>query len=90
MASSFHAVAFSIIFHKEFVAILHATTGERVKDLLEKVGLQERIISNLDDLKNRENSFDIIDYEKVDLILSDWRKDSLSELYRICDQMTKR
>ena len=90
VASSFHAVAFSIIFHKEFVAILHATTGERVKDLLEKVGLQERIISNLDDLKNRENSFDIIDYEKVDLILSDWRKDSLSELYRICDQMTKR
>ena len=84
VASSFHAIAFSILFHKEFVVVLHDTTGERVKDLLEKVGLQERIVKGADDFKKREQSFRNIDYKKVDTILADWKKSSLLELRKMC------
>lgn len=86
VASSFHAVAFSIIFHKEFVVILHDTTGDRVKDLLEKVGLEERIITGIEDYEDKENSFKLIDYSKVDSMLTEWRNYSLTELMKICSQ----
>ncbi|WP_125710947.1 polysaccharide pyruvyl transferase family protein [Lacticaseibacillus porcinae] len=45
LASSFHAVAFSVIFRKKFLAIPHVTTGARIIDILESLNLSSRIYS---------------------------------------------
>lgn len=46
VTSSFHAVAFSIIFEKTFFAFLHSTAGERVENILRICGLESRIYRN--------------------------------------------
>lgn len=81
VASSFHATAFAIIFEKDFVSVLHKKTGSRVKDLLEYLGLQDRIIAD-------ENDFSInlltpIDYKRVNSKLAEWRSESLKILKEI-------
>ncbi|MBQ8248241.1 MAG: polysaccharide pyruvyl transferase family protein [Lachnospiraceae bacterium] len=43
VTNSFHGTAFSIIFKKQFVTIAHTTRGKRMKDILEKLGLSERL-----------------------------------------------
>lgn len=43
VTNSFHAVAFSIIFEKKFMAFLHRSRGERVRNILEICGLMDRI-----------------------------------------------
>ncbi len=42
VTNSFHGVAFSIIFEKQFMAFLHSSRGERVLNLLQIHGLEER------------------------------------------------
>lgn len=47
VTSSFHALAFSIIFEKKFYAInLNLGQDERLKDLVRKVGLEDRLIDD--------------------------------------------
>ena len=43
VTNSFHGTAFSLIYGKQFVTVPHLTTGNRVTDLLKRVGLQGRI-----------------------------------------------
>lgn len=61
VTSSFHATAFSVIFHKRFVAALHPTTGARVRSLLESVGLQNRIYESADDFHRFSTDFAGVD-----------------------------
>lgn len=79
VTSSFHATVFSILYHKQFVAALHPTTGERVKSLLTKLGLADRIVyeynDNVTELMNQP-----IDYAPVDLKLSKLREESIDFL----------
>ena len=79
VTSSFHATVFSILYHKQFVAALHPTTGERVKSLLTKLGLADRIVyeynDNVTELMNQP-----IDYVPVDLKLSKLREESIDFL----------
>ena len=42
VTNSFHGTVFSILFQKKFVTIPHAVTGNRVTELLDKLGLSER------------------------------------------------
>lgn len=42
VTNSFHGTVFSIIFQKKFVTIPHAVTGNRVTELLDKLGLSSR------------------------------------------------
>lgn len=78
VASSFHAVAFSIIFKKKFVVIPHAVTGSRISNLLEVLGLSDRIVkdSSAFFLKEINNSFE----PSVDRRLSELRKQSVEFL----------
>ena len=80
---SFHGTVFSILFEKQFVALLHKETGSRVKSLLTKLGLEDRIVDNYDDYKSRK--FNPIDYNRVNKVLEQWRQESLEELKRICE-----
>ncbi len=63
LSSSFHATAFSHIFHKKFGAILPEKNGERIESLLSLSGLEKHIINKADDYKVL---FEDIDYEGVD------------------------
>ena len=79
VTSSFHATIFSILFHKQFVAALHPTTGERVKSLLTKLGLADRIVYEYND-KVTELMKQTIDYASVDLKLSKLQEESIDFL----------
>lgn len=65
ITSSFHGLAFSIIFHKPFIVVLSGEEGkdERLLNLLKIIGLEDRIFSRKMTLKdiNRE-----INYSEVD------------------------
>ena len=45
LTNSFHAVAFSLIFHKPFLVYNHRTLGARIEDLLLSLGMSERIMT---------------------------------------------
>lgn len=60
LAASFHAVAFSIIFKKQFHVIMKSG-AERVESLLRKLGLENRRIQHSKEIELREK----INYEKL-------------------------
>lgn len=72
--NSFHGTVFSVIFKKKFVCIPHPETGYRVKELLEKISLRERIVydaeSALDTMDNE------ICYEDALRMLDIYKKES--------------
>ena len=50
VTNSFHGTVFAVQFGKKFVVIPHATTGNRVTELLDKLGLQDRYGSDAETL----------------------------------------
>jgi len=67
VSTSFHGVAFSIIFKKQFYALGMRNNSERVTSLLKSLDISDRYITNIDTLENINNP---IDYKKVDDTLS--------------------
>lgn len=63
ISSSFHATAFSHIFHKKFGVILPNGNGERIESLLELSGLSNHIIKNKEDITN---IYSDIDFASID------------------------
>lgn len=52
IASSFHAVSFSLIFDKEFATILPKKNSARIENILEIAGKSNRIVRSKSDIKN--------------------------------------
>lgn len=50
ISDSFHGTAFSIIFEKNFVSVPNEVGGTRIKDLLKRLNLSNRVISNPDEI----------------------------------------
>lgn len=76
ITSSFHGLAFSIIFKKQFV-VLCADEGKfsRIASLLELVGLSSRYVSSLNYLTEHPEILTTgIDYQKVDKIIGQQRQ----------------
>lgn len=48
VTSSFHATVFSVIFEKQFVTVPHPSTGSRVRDLLNSIGLNSRMVESFE------------------------------------------
>lgn len=67
ITSSFHGTAFSIIFHKEFYSIVNPASPSRISNLLNICGLSSRGIYKVEDI-----DFDSIDFETVDMKLSEY------------------
>lgn len=84
VSSSFHGVAFAILMEKEFTAVLHEKTGDRVKNLLEYLDLEERIVSDNEDFQMRSQHWKPIDYNKVGEKLNEFREESMKCLREIC------
>ena len=74
---SFHGMIFSIIFHKKFFVIPDETTNSRMYNLLNKLGLEDRIIKDIEDIKDIDRE---IDYSLVDEIINKEREKSLNFL----------
>lgn len=65
LTDSFHAICFSYIFQKEFIALEKdglISTSSRLKNLLNMMGLEERLITT----ENYHKNFSKIDYDKVE------------------------
>lgn len=72
VTSSFHGTVFSILFEKKFFCTMDSaksTINNRIASLLSKVGLDNR-------LTGMKTYNDVIDYEKVAILLKNWIGDS--------------
>lgn len=76
LSSSFHGLAFSIIFHKEFFVSFNSN-AERAKSLLKDVGLLDRFMNPKEEIPC---NFTLIDYSKVEYLLQKLRMISINYL----------
>lgn len=77
VTNSFHGTIFSIIFKKQFYTIPYPGRGSRMIDLLNELGLKERIVESIDDNISIDQ---MIDYEKVYRRLDTLKEESKSFL----------
>lgn len=84
ITDTFHGSIFSIIRHKQFVSFcrcknsIGSTNAEKLEDMLDRVGLSERIVTNLNDM---ETILDMpINYREVDNIRKAERKRAIEYL----------
>ena len=77
LTDSFHATAFSTIFHRDFMIIPPPRFNSRISDYLSLINLKNRIITNFDDYSYCNVP---IDYSYIDTTLKREREKSLDFL----------
>lgn len=83
ITDTFHGTILSIITHRQFISVVRNTgygNSEKLNDLLEKFGLNDRIIKNLYELERRVEKK--INYEKVDEVIKSERNKSYEYLQK--------
>jgi len=81
VTDSFHCVAFSIIFNKEFIVLANPERGiARLENILKKVGLEDRLFTDIKTLKDSETLKEKIDYSSVENKLKLYREKSMDFL----------
>ena len=82
VTDSYHGSILSVNFNKDFYSLCGNTTHElRKVDILERLGLRERVISNPNILLKQD--YELIDYDRINAIISDMRSESVSYL-KLC------
>ncbi len=67
VTNSFHGVAFSIIFHKDFVAFQHSSVGTRISNILEMCGLEENLYrEDMEKKAGFQEQERTVDWDKVE------------------------
>ncbi|WP_296954768.1 polysaccharide pyruvyl transferase family protein [uncultured Dialister sp.] len=82
VCGSFHATAFSLIMHKNFVSVVPKPNGERILSLLEEAGLKERA---MDDMLYEDILEKKIDWNHVDENLLNYINSSKNYLQSVLD-----
>lgn len=82
---SFHGLAFSIIFEKEFFVIHRADMEDRTRDLLAALGLSDRGFDSYEDYCARKAFIQPIDWRAVREKLAVIRENSRNALRDICN-----
>jgi hypothetical protein len=77
LTNSFHGTAFSILYNKQFVCVAPQKRRERVESLVKRFGLVDCLIEENDVF----DDIPTIDYHSVNLILSQYRKNSLNFIF---------
>lgn len=77
ITDSFHGTAFAINFNTQFVNILPEETSTRNQSILSLVGLADRVITDYNNFSCFEQK---IDYDKVNDLIQEKRKESLAVL----------
>lgn len=85
ICSSFHAVVFSLIYHKPFIALVPPNSKDkggnmRINSLLTKVGIPHRIICHYNERKIKAIIDEQIDWEKVNNSINQLRDSSIAFL----------
>ena len=88
IATSFHATVFSILFNKKFFVIPHRKTGSRVVNLLEKLGIKNRLFYTLEEFKEAQHDIET-DWEKVEEKLQIEKEKSLSWLNEAINEKSR-
>lgn len=83
--TSFHGLAFSIIFEKDFIVIHRPLMEDRTRDLLAALGLSERGFDSYEEYCLRKDSIQPIDYRAVKEKLAGLRQSSMNKLRDICN-----
>lgn len=83
VSNSFHGVAFSIIFQKQFFAVGMGEKANRVKSLLNSIGVSERYV---EDVRRAFVGMACIDYNSVDETLNGIIQDSKHYLIQSIEQ----
>ena len=76
VTNSFHGVAFSIIFNKNFFVVLDSNNkaNTRIYNLLSLTGLEDRVVANVEDIVNLKE----INYEAVNKIIDKYKNNSIN------------
>ena len=82
VTNSFHGTVFSVLFHKRFATILHRETGNRVSELLDKIGLSDRYTDQKDAVAKILGL--AADWKAVDTALAALRAESERYLRFLC------
>ena len=77
---SFHAVVFSLIFHKPFIVVT-PYENERINSLLSLMNLKSRIVIKFDELLINQILNDVIDWNFIDIIIKEERKNGTQFLH---------
>ena len=77
LTDSFHATAFSIMLHKKFKVILPDYFSGSIHSILQKVGMQDRVLTSFEDFESIDGE---IDYNSVDSVLDREREETYSWL----------
>lgn len=85
ITNSFHAVCFSLIYHKKFFVVRRNTQAYKTEELLKKLGLYERYL----DMSNCNDVLKPIDFEAVDRKLNNWRRESEAYLKKALNGIDK-
>lgn len=81
VTDTFHGTILSVITHRQFVSVVRNTgysNSEKMTDLLDRLGLRDRIVDNLDIVGNKLGA--LVNYEKVDVVIKNERKKSYEYL----------
>lgn len=92
IADSFHGICFAILMKKNFVAIVNEKRGKsRFESILGLLGLKDRLITSLNDLKKKEELLHTpVDYDAVYEILEQERARCLNWLRNALEDPTKK
>jgi hypothetical protein len=78
--NSFHGMAFSINFRKDFISVPHTTRNSRLSGLLKLTGLERRQLTRADELDRWSDQDFHLDYEPVEAVLQQQIRHSLEFL----------
>lgn len=87
---SFHGTVFSLIYNKQFMTINKRVKGAplvegRMSDLLENVGLADRLVDNMSATASIKHVIDEVNYGEVNKIIEKWVDESRKYLYKCLD-----
>ena len=68
VTNSFHGLAFSLIFEKNFNICLPKVRAERLINLLDSVGLSDRVVSQVDSINTKQIDYNQVNRKKNELI----------------------
>jgi len=79
ITNSFHGTVFSINFNIDFISIKNQKNPERVKDILEKLNLESRLVDS--SYTTSQMPCKCIDYSKSNMLLQNLREESLNWIF---------